>query len=97
MNNAYRVKYDKLVYSKKNEAQDAPKISDEDYEEIQNAFELFDSDGSGLVKPCDMLKTFEKLGLDRDKPSIYKLIQSMSTTDNNTEGLTFEQFMQLTL
>ena len=88
--NAYRVKYDKLVYSKKNEAQDAPRISDEAYEDIKNAFELFDSDGSGLVKPRDMLHTFEKLNLNLEKPSMYTLIESMSTSENNLEGLNFE-------
>ena len=48
---AYRQKYEKHVYSKKNEAQDAPKISEELMTEIKDAFELFDSDGSGIIFP----------------------------------------------
>jgi centrin-1 len=58
---------------------------------------LFDSDGTGQIKPKDMIKTFERLGLHKEKPSIYKLILSMNTVDNNLEGLNFDQFMNLTI
>lgn len=96
-NNNYRDKYDKILHTKKSELSDAPKISDEHFEEIKNAFELFDSDSSGLIRPCEMIQTFEKLRLNQDKPSIYKLLLSMNTSENNTEGVNFDQFMNLTL
>ena len=44
-----------------------------------------------------MLQTYEKLGLHRDKPSVYTLVKSMATPDNMNEGLSFEQFMQLSI
>ena len=77
MNNShinYKKNYEKLVHSKKNEAHDAPVISEEIYQEIQKAFELFDSDSSGLIDPQLMLETFEKLNLHRERSSIYSLI-----------------------
>ena len=39
------------------------------------------------------MKTFEKLGLDKERRSIYLLIKSINTKDNNLEGVNFEQFL----
>lgn len=44
-----------------------------------------------------MLQTLEKLNLHREKPSIYTLIKTMTTPDNMHDGLSFEQFMQLSI
>jgi len=39
----------------------------------------------------------EKLKIDRDKPSMYLMIKSMNTVDNNQEGLSFDQFLALVM
>ena len=38
---------------------------------------------------------FEKLGLDKSKPSIYQMVASLDTTYNNELGLTFDEFIDL--
>ena len=43
-----------------------------------------------MIKPRDMLRTFEKLNLHKDKRSIYELIKSLDTKDNNENGVNFD-------
>jgi Ca2+-binding EF-hand superfamily protein len=59
---------------------------------LHRAFDLFDSKGKGLIHPVEMVRIFEKLRLDKERPSMYKMIQSMNTPENNQQGLTFDQF-----
>ena len=40
-----------------------------------------------------MLYVFDKLGLEESKPSIYYMLKSMSTEDNNEHGVSFNQFL----
>ena len=40
-----------------------------------------------------MIRTFEKLGLDREKTAIYEMVKSMDTTYNNELGMAFDDFM----
>ena len=39
----------------------------------------------------------EKLKIDRDRPSMYLMVKSMNTHDNNAEGLSFDQFLTLVM
>jgi Ca2+-binding EF-hand superfamily protein len=48
----------KFIYNRKNEVTDAPKLTEEQITDIREAFELYDTDGSGLVKPKDLIATF---------------------------------------
>ena len=40
-----------------------------------------------------MVRTFERLGLDRSKSSIYEMVKSLDTDYNNELGMTFEEFL----
>ena len=62
-------------------------------EEIETAFNLFIDDKSMSVKPVDMVRCFEKIGLDQSKASIYAMIKSMDNAYNNELGITFDEFM----
>ncbi len=42
-----------------------------------------------------MLRVFEKLQLNVTQPSIFNMLKFMNTEDNNTKGLTFDQFIEL--
>ena len=74
---------------------DLPELTDEQMDELKRAFDLFDSKGKGRIYPFEMQKVFEKLKLDRDRPSIYAMIRSLNTPENNAEGLNFDQFITL--
>ena len=40
-----------------------------------------------------MVATFEKLGLHKTRPSMYAMIQSMSTQEANQDGISFDLFI----
>lgn len=40
-----------------------------------------------------MVDTFIKLGLHKERTSMYNLIKSLNTNENNLEGVSFEQFL----
>lgn len=89
-NNFYQENYERLVYQKKNIALDLPELSTEQMDELKRAFDLFDSKGKGRIMPAEMQRIFEKLKLDRDRPSMYKMIRSFNIPENNQEGITFD-------
>jgi len=64
---------------------------------LHRAFDLFDSKGKGKIFPVEMVKIFEKLKLDRDRPSMYKMVLSMNTPENNQEGITFDMFINYSM
>ena len=47
------------------------------------------------VKPREMLTVFEKIGTHLKQPSIYAMVKSMDSEENNAKGLDFEQFLTL--
>ena len=63
--------------------------------EIRSAFELFDSDASGVIYPKEMLHTMQRMNLHNERRSMYALVESMCTEENSNDGLSFDQFMQL--
>ena len=65
-------------------------MNDEQIGELRRAFDLFDSKGKGRIQPQEMVRTMEKLKIDRDRPSMYLMVKSMNTQENNSEGLSFD-------
>jgi Ca2+-binding EF-hand superfamily protein len=94
-NNVYQENYERLVYAKKPLTLDLPELTEEQLDELKRAFDLFDSKGKGRIFPHEMQRVFEKLKLDRERPSIYQMIKSFNIPENNAEGVTFDQFMTL--
>lgn len=76
---------------------DLPELTEEQIGELKRAFDLFDSKGKGRIQPQEMVRTMEKLKIDRDRPSMYLMVKSMNTYDNNAEGLSFDQFLTLVM
>ncbi|TNV75455.1 hypothetical protein FGO68_gene4347 [Halteria grandinella] len=90
----YQHQFQRLVYLKKNPAQDLPTLDAEELAELQSAFDLFDAEGNGRIQPSELVRIFKKLRLDSERPSMYKMAVSLNTAENNEEGVTFEQFIE---
>ena len=68
-------------------------INKETIDEIKQAFELFIPDKQTTVRPVDMCRVFEKLGMNQSMASIYNMVKFLDNSYNNELGLTFEEFM----
>jgi Ca2+-binding EF-hand superfamily protein len=68
------------------------RLTQEDYEELRNTFEVFDEDGSGTIDPVEINKVLEELGLDKRNPFILSLIHALR--DKN-KPINFEEFLEI--
>ena len=68
-------------------------LSEEEIEEIKEAFNLFDTEGIGKIKPKELKAAFQQIGLEYKNPIINSIINELDNLGNET-GFSFEQFLQ---
>ena len=51
-----------------------PGLSSEEVDEIKQAFDLFDTNGTGKIDPKELKAAMQSLGFDSKNPTIYQLI-----------------------
>jgi centrin-1 len=54
-----------------------PGLSVEEIEELQEAFNLFDSDGSGTIDAAELKSAMESLGYKQKNKMVYQMIENM--------------------
>eukprot|EP01084_Bolivina_argentea_P238197 400185_1 len=70
-----------------------PGLSEEEIEEIREAFNLFDTDGSGTIDPKELKATMQSLGFEAKNQTIYQMI---SDIDKDGSGsIDFEEFLDM--
>ncbi|KAF7347188.1 EF-hand [Mycena venus] len=70
-----------------------PELTDEQKQEIKEAFELFDTDGDGAVDYHELKVAMRALGFDMKKAEVLKILRDH---DNSGRGLmTFEDFAKI--
>lgn len=65
----------------------------EEVKEIKSAFDVFDSDGSGVVDPVELKNAFVSLGFAASNKFVYNLLNDLDT--EHVGGLTFDAFLKL--
>ena len=68
------------------------RISQEDYAELKETFQVFDEDNSGTIDPSEISKVLEELGVDKRNPFILNLIFALR--DKN-RPVTFDEFVDV--
>ena len=68
-------------------------MSVEEVKEIKCAFDIFDSDGSGIVDPVELKNAFVSLGFATSNKFVYNILNDLDT--ENVGGLTFAAFLKL--
>ena len=68
-------------------------VSVEEVREIKCAFDIFDSDGSGIVDPVELKNAFVSLGFATSNKFVYNILNDLDT--ENVGGLNFAAFMKL--
>mmetsp|Transcript_14111 Transcript_14111/g.20863 ORF Transcript_14111/g.20863 Transcript_14111/m.20863 type:complete len:165 (+) Transcript_14111:100-594(+) len=70
-----------------------PGLSEEEIEEIREAFNLFDTDGSGHIDPKELKAAMQSLGFEAKNQTIYQMI---SDIDKDGSGsIDFDEFLDM--
>ena len=67
-----------------------PGLTEDEIEEIREAFNLFDTDGSGSIDPRELKAAMQSLGFESKNPTIYQMIAEL---ENNGSSIDFETFL----
>merc|ERR1719164_153147 len=70
-----------------------PGLSDEEIEEIKEAFNLFDTDGSGTIDPKELKAAMQSLGFEAKNQTIYQMIADIDKDNSGT--IDFEEFLDM--
>ena len=70
-----------------------PGLTDDEVEELRQAFDLFDTDGSGTIDPKELRAAMQSLGFETKNQTIYQMIQDI---DKDGDGdVDFDEFLDL--
>ncbi len=71
-----------------------PGLSNDEVDEIKQAFDLFDTNGNGRIDPKELKAAMQSLGFDNKNPTIFQLIAELDTNENaKNGGIEFDQFV----
>ena len=71
-----------------------PGLSTEEVDEIKQAFDLFDTNGTGKIDPKEFKAAMQSLGFGNKNPIIYQLIADLDTPDaEKNGGISFDDFV----
>ena len=67
-----------------------PGLTEEEIEEIREAFSMFDTDGSGKIDPKELKAAMHSLGFEKKSPTVYEMICDLEERGNEVD---FEEFL----
>eukprot|EP00916_Digyalum_oweni_P001395 GHVL01002738.1.p1 GENE.GHVL01002738.1~~GHVL01002738.1.p1 ORF type:complete len:164 (+),score=41.83 GHVL01002738.1:50-541(+) len=68
-----------------------PGLTEDEIDEIREAFNLFDTEGEGTIDPNELRAAMLSLGFDKKNPTIYKMIDELNKNDG---FISFEEFLE---
>ena len=68
-------------------------LTEEDIEQVRQAFDVFDVKGTGYVKPSEIKKAFINMGYDTKNPAVYQIIVELDTPENAKKGIDADTFV----
>ena len=84
------IKYSRGYKSGKSKRVERPGLTEDEIEEIREAFNLFDTDGSGSIDPRELKAAMQSLGFESKNPTIYQMIADL---ENAGSSIDFETFL----
>mmetsp|Transcript_7791 Transcript_7791/g.16916 ORF Transcript_7791/g.16916 Transcript_7791/m.16916 type:complete len:155 (-) Transcript_7791:39-503(-) len=70
-----------------------PSLSSEEVEEIREAFNLFDTDGSGKIDPKELKDAMQSLGFDGKNQTVYRMVDGLSKEGKGS--IDFDEFLDV--
>lgn len=72
-----------------------PGLSQDEVDEIRQAFDLFDTNGTGRIDPKELKAAMQSLGFDTKNPTIFQLIAELDTNEAAKRGgIDFDNFVE---
>lgn len=68
-------------------------MSEEEIEEIREAFNLFDTDGSGSIDPKELKAAMQSLGFEAKNQTIYQMIADIDK--DGSGSIEFDEFLDM--
>jgi hypothetical protein len=67
----------------------------QDVRDLEEYFMKYQSENTTIIKPGEMLKTFKKHGIDKEKPSLFSMLKWICNANefSGTDGMTFEEVL----
>ncbi len=85
----------KVVTKTNTKKVERPGLSNEEVDEIRQAFDLFDTNGSGKIDPRELKAAMQSLGFDSKNPTIFQLIAELDTPEAAKQGgIDFDAFVE---
>ena len=70
-------------------------LKDDEVEKIQEAFQLFDYNGTGKIDPSFVRETMDKMNYEEKNPVVYKIIVQLDTPENEKNGgVNYKEFLE---
>ena len=70
-----------------------PGLTEDEIEEIKEAFDLFDSDGSGTIDPSELKSAMQSLGFEAKNQTIYQMISDLDK--DGSGAIDFDEFLDM--
>ena len=70
-----------------------PGLTEDEVEEIKEAFDLFDTDGSGTIDPKELKAAMQSLGFEAKNQTIFQMISDLDA--NQSGAIDFEEFLDM--
>ena len=72
-----------------------PGLSQDEVDEIRQAFDLFDTQQTGKIDPKELKAVMQSLGFDTKNPTIFQMISELDTPDSQKKGgIDFDSFVE---
>ena len=66
-------------------------LTDEEIEEIKEAFTMFDTNGNGTIDPKELKAAMNSLGFEKKSPTVYEMICDLEQMGNEVD---FDEFLE---
>ena len=74
---------------------DRPGLSQDEIDEIRQAFDLFDTNQTGKIDPKELKAAMQSLGFDTKNPTIFQMISELDTPESQKKGgIDFDTFVE---
>ena len=74
----------------KNQKLEKPGLSEEEIEEIREAFSMFDTEGTGKIDPKELKAAMHSLGFEKKSPTVFEMICELEQLGSEVD---FDEFL----